>query len=209
MYERLGEDYISKSFAWARQYAPTGTLLVLNDANMLLEGISVANADVDPRWLDQRTPRFQKNLEVARKLKQQGVCDGLGFQLHINAALPTFPDEVRSRLQAVVREGLVAVVTEFDVRVDEFAGNTNQKFQRQAELFEFWTEMLYRYGGCRMFNTFGLNDSNSWYVVDRSPSVYRPNAYATLLDDNFKPKPSYDRLVALLEKLLAEKQKRK
>jgi len=202
-YQILGEKYIFKAFEFARKYAVPGTLLLLNDDTMLLEGNTGSNLDNpkgEPNYLDRRFPRFEKNMQIAALLKKDGLIDGLGFQLHINAALPLYEEEVNKRLQIVVDEGLVAIPTELDVRVDDVDGEEIYKQQKQADALEFWVKTFYESGKCRLFNTFMTSDNDSWYDDI-------PNANETMFDVNYEPKPSYERILSLFDKLLAKKVK--
>jgi GH35 family endo-1,4-beta-xylanase len=193
-YEILGEKYIFKSFELARKYAPQGTLLLLNDTNMLGETDRTANKD---------KMMFETNLKIASRLRQSGLIDGLGFQMHTDAQRVMDVGEVTRRLQIVVNEGLLAIPTELDVHVHNMPGDENLKQQRQADTFEFWVRTFYETAKCRMFSVFSLSDNESWL----RDSLGWTDANETLFDKNYKPKPSHDRLVTLLEKLLSEKQK--
>lgn len=189
----IGPEYIDLAFKTAYESFPTGTMLWLNDFDMLLE---------DGR-LKTNTPRFEKNLETIRRIRAQGIeTAGLGFQLHLDAAIPISPQmevEIRRRLQILKDENIPFSVTEMDVKMDGLKLSDDEKQRKQSEIYLWWFNILYEYG-CRSFTVFGLNDSNSWYELGGNDE-----SDPTLLDGLYRTKQGYNDLNSWFTRLLFDK----
>jgi len=189
----IGPEYIDLAFKKAYESFSTGTMLWLNDFDMLLE---------DGR-LKTNTPRFEKNLETIRRIRAQGIeTAGLGFQLHLDATIPISSQmevEIRRRLQILKDENIPFSVTEMDIIMDGLNLSDDEKQHKQSEIYLWWFNILHEYG-CRSFTVFGLNDSNSWYELGGNDK-----SDPTLLDELFRTKQGYDDLNSWFTRLLLDK----
>ena len=190
--EVIGPQYIDIAFEEAYKDFPKGTLLYLTDFDMVLEDGKMST----------NTPRFDKNLETIRSIRASGIeTAGLSFQLHLDAGIvvtPKMETEIRERLQILRDEGIPFSVSELDIDMSATGLTGQDKIRKQAELYRWWVKIMHEYG-CRFFNVYGVNDSNSWLEIDGS----KPEADPTLIDDKFKNKFAYYELISYFTELVA------
>ena len=106
-YQVLGKSYIDIALQAAREYAPAGTKLFINDYST-----------TDPN-------RLACLVQVVRDLKQRGIpIDGVGHEMHIAINYPT-PEAFEDAVRTVARLGVEQQVTEFDMSVYNAGDNTS------------------------------------------------------------------------------------
>jgi endo-1,4-beta-xylanase len=172
----LGPGYIADAFRWAHQADPK-VKLYLNDYN--LEGLSA------------KTDAY---FELVKDLQRQRVpVHGLGIQGHLGVQFGFYPAEnVAANMQRFIDRGLEISVTEADVRM--IMPPDNAKLQGHANGFNTILQGCLLVDRCVMFTVWGFTDKYSWV-----PGFFTDQGAATLLDEEFNPKPSYDAVHATLK----------
>lgn len=179
-YQVLGKSYIDIALQAARQYAPAGTKLFINDYST-----------TDPN-------RLACLVSVVRDLRSRGIpLDGVGHEMHNAINYPT----VESMVHAIdtMHENfpeLEQQVTELDVSVYN-AGDTVSNYgnnippsvlAEQGWLYKHYFEAFRRLSGKLSAVTFwGMADDDTW--LDGFP-VTRTD-YPLPFDMNLQAKPAY------------------
>nr|AHF26081.1 endo-1,4-beta-xylanase [uncultured bacterium Contigcl_1764b] len=137
----IGDDYPNYAFAYARQYAPEGTLLYYNDYNTAYPA------------------KLKGILKLLNTLIPDGNIDGYGFQMHHSVGQPT-DAMIRSCVETVARTGLKLRVSELDVGVD---GNSEIWFTKQASRYAMIMRLMLEYSDqTEAVQVWGLTDLMSW-----------------------------------------------
>jgi len=162
----LGPGYIADAFRWARM-GDRNVKLFYNDFNLEFFG-----------------PKSDAAFALVKQLLAQGVpIDGIGFQGHLGAQFG-FDTRVQENMQRFADLGLDISVTEADVRMplptDVF------KLQSQAQGYHSLLEPCLLTRRCNSFTVWGYTDKYSWV-----PGFFNGEGAATLLDENFQPKPAF------------------
>ena len=106
-YNVLGKSYIDIALLAAREYAPAGTKLFIND---------FSTTDPD---------RLACLVRVVKDLKDRGIpIDGVGHEMHIDINYPT-PDAFEDTVRRIAWLGVDQQVTEFDMSVYNAGDNTS------------------------------------------------------------------------------------
>ena len=157
-----GDDsFVMNAFKYARQYAPAGCKLYLNDYN---EYIGAKTDDI---------------YNMAMKLKQQGTIDGIGMQAHLAT---NYPDAktFETALKKFLSTGLDVQITELDI--------TCSDLNAQANLYEdIFKIAMANSSKIPALTIWGTSDNVSW----------RSSQNPLLFSQGYKPKPAYDKVVAL------------
>jgi len=106
-YNVLGKSYIDIALEAAREYAPAGTKLFINDYST-----------TDPN-------RLACLVRVVEDLQDRGIpIDGVGHEMHIHIDNPT-PEDFEHAVRTLARLGIDQQVTEFDMSVYNAGDNTS------------------------------------------------------------------------------------
>jgi endo-1,4-beta-xylanase len=170
----LGEDYIEQVFLWAREADPEAKLFY-NDYGGEALG-----------------PRSEAIYGLLRNLKARGVpIDGIGLQSHFQSERPPNMRDVATNMKRLAALGLEIHVTEFDVRTS--LPSTEQKLQKQAEIYRDYLTTCLSVSSCKAFLTWGFTDKYSWI-----PQRVAGMGAALPFDESYKPKPAYAALIDVL-----------
>ena len=152
-----GDDsYIVNAFTYARKYAPSGCKLYINDFN------------------EYMSAKTQNIYDMAIKLKQLGVIDGIGMQSHLGVSFPSAQAYVTA-VEKFVSTGLEVQITELDI-------NWENNEAAQASLYKEVFNVAVRHSNQIPAVTFwGTHDSVSW-IKDKKPLPF---------GDNYEPKQAY------------------
>ena len=124
----IGDDYVDIAFEYAREIdtkagtIPPTTILIYNQtANHLPPG--------NTYWEGDNT-----NMTVANvnRLRDKGLIDGVGIQLHIEASKPPNIDNM---IKTFRNYGIPVYVTEFDIDISRLDGTDSQKEQIRTDLY--------------------------------------------------------------------------
>lgn len=164
-----GPTYVDDAFKWARQADPQATLLI-NDFNNEIEN-AVSNAEY----------------AYLKGAKARGVpIDGVGMQMHINAANPPTKQAVIANMQRFATLGYKVYVTEFDVNINSLDGDAASKRSVEAQITYDMVRACIESKVCQSFDEFGITDKQ-----DLLKSLARTDAHSYLFDSRYRPKPSF------------------
>lgn len=173
------QEYIDKSFIWARQADPHAKL-ILNDLNN-----------------ESYTTISDTMYNYIKDAKARGVpIDGIGMQMHIDGSHPPQKDEVVKNMQRFGALGVGVYVTEFDVNMHDVKADPKDRQQIQANIYYEMMRACIESKVCKSFSILGISDRETWYnymgFTDGDPLPF---------DRQYKPKPAfYSFRDALLQK---------
>jgi endo-1,4-beta-xylanase len=179
-YQVLGPSYIDVAFKAAKQYAPPGTKLFINE-------FSTTVAD-----------RQACLIKVVRELRERGVpVDAIGHEMHNDINFPS-PESVKQAVETVAKNfpGIDQQVTELDVSVYN-GGDTVSNFGNNIptsvlaeqgwlydKYFDVFRELKDKLSAVTIW---GMSDNDTWldsFPVDRTD-------YPLPFDMNLQAKPAY------------------
>ena len=151
-----GDDsFVINAFTYARKYAPSGCKLFLNDYN---EYIPAKTNDI---------------YNMALKLKELGVIDGIGMQSHLDVGYPS-AQVYTTALEKFLSTGLDVQITELDI--------TTTDEDSQASLYkEIFSAAVKNSAKMSAVTLWGTHDSISW----------RRQQNPLLFGANYTPKKAY------------------
>jgi endo-1,4-beta-xylanase len=179
-YQVLGKSYIDVALQAARQYAPTGTLLFINE-------YSTADSN-----------RLACLVTVFQDLKNRGIpIDGIGHEMHSAINYPSVSAVVNSiDTMAAAFPGIVQQITEMDISVYN-AGDTTSNYGNSippsvlaeegwlySQYFDAFRQLS---GKISAVTIWGMADDDTW--LDSFP-VTRTD-YPLPFDMNLQAKPAY------------------
>lgn len=166
--DRLGQDYIDESFRWAHAANPTAKLY-LNEYG-----------------IESDSPKARGLYELVKGLLARGVpIHGIGFQTHKleTSRLSGLADMLRRFADL----GLEVAITELGVKM--LTPAEGDGLGRQADVYGWATGACLAVPRCVSVTVWGFTDKYSW--------IPAPGA-ATMLDEQYVPKPAYYRVHDLL-----------
>jgi endo-1,4-beta-xylanase len=179
-YQVLGPSYIDIAFAAAKQYAPPGTKLFINEYST-----------TDPA-------RQACLIKVVRELRKRGVpVDAIGHEMHNSINYPT-PEAVRQAVNKVAENfpGIDQQVTELDVSVYN-AGDSTSNYgntipasvlAEQGWLYDKYFRVFRELKGkLSAVTIWGMADDDTW--LDSFPVVRTD--YPLPFDMQLQAKPAY------------------
>jgi len=158
LYQRLGRDYVRIAFKHARAIDSKAVLIYNHYENHTKDGVN-----------------YQITKEDINELKNLGIVDAVGTQLHLYKTRPKKADVI----DAMRSYGIPVWVTEFDTF--QIPGNANPE-QEQASITRDMLEAAMESGVCDSFTVWGLNDSHSFFGPENKTCLFN-------LDN--KPKLNY------------------
>ena len=172
--QRMGADYVTKCFRWAREADPN-VLLFYNDYNTSYD-ISKQNAVY----------------ALVDVLKTNNVIDGVGIQMHVNYNAPT-KAQITVDTNRIVEKGLKVHYSEVDVRANSNDANILTTLTPERELAQKlkYKELVQVYNAIPALNKYaitmwGLKDNDSWLL-----SLYNRPEWPLLFDANFNIKKTH------------------
>lgn len=164
---RIGPDYIEKSFRWAHEADPKA-ILFINEYGTEMPG---KKADGLYDLLKQL-------------LKKKVPIHGVGFQCHFD--LEKIPDreKMAQNILRFAKLGLKIEFTEVDIR---FKGDKTEKLlQAQAKAYEDLMNVALITPNFSSFVLWGFTDKYSWV-----PYFFQDYGNALIFDEEFSKKPAY------------------
>lgn len=177
--DRLGYEYIDKSFQWAREADPNA-ILILNDFDNEVE-----NQYSDEMYM------YTKDA-LARGIP----IDAIGMQMHLDGSRPPQKEAVVKNMRRFANLGLKIYITEFDVNMHDLYLPKEQEYEIQARIYKDMMAACVEVGKavCPNFGLLGLTDKQSWYkgigISDATPLSF---------DNDYNPKPAWFALRQALE----------
>ncbi|HEX6389160.1 MAG TPA: endo-1,4-beta-xylanase, partial [Solirubrobacteraceae bacterium] len=164
-YQRLGPGYVELAFRFARETDPTARLY-FNEFDAERPG-----------------PKRDAVYNLARRLKERGLIDGVGLQMH--TALREAPSQavIEETMRRYESLGLDVQVTEMDVlaKRDADPATLDSRMSEQAAIYGAAGRACEAVAACKRFTVWGVSDRYSWLGAVELP---------LLLDDEFRPKPA-------------------
>jgi endo-1,4-beta-xylanase len=183
--------YLAKAFDSGRKYGK-GVELILNDNNNSMPEST-------------RAQNFYKALKI---LLDNGLpIDGIGLQLHCSVAggrlvegafgigSPIDTASIKKMIRKYGALGVDVHITEFDVHLAEKP--TEQDYEIQANAYQDILKAALESPYCKSFTTWGFADPDGW-----APKGYNP--HSLWLDDSYRPKENYLRVLKMLQKMAGE-----
>jgi endo-1,4-beta-xylanase len=163
----LGPDYVAEAFRLARRADPEAQL-IYNDYGG--EGLNRKSNDV---------------YALVKDLKERGLVDGVGLQMHISAASFPAVADIRANIQRLADLGLQVNISEMDVRVKDVPGDAATKLQRQRQVYRDVVAACVAVPRCEAVTLWGFTDAHSW--VDGFFGADDP----LLFDEQYRAKPAF------------------
>jgi endo-1,4-beta-xylanase len=182
----LGTGWVDQAFRWAREADPEARLYYNENR---AEGLGLKSDCV---------------YAMVKGMKERGVpIDGVGMQSHwiIPEAkqepwnLPPLMESVAPNMKRYADIGLSVQVTEIDVKVGRSAGAA--ELASQARVYADMLGVCLAAPNCSAFTSWGVSDRYSWV---RGPVLNQPWEKPLPFDDDFRPKPAYNAMIAALRK---------
>jgi len=166
----IGPEYVEIAFQTARETDPNA-ILILNETENHRSGTDSTN----------------RTLNIIRQLKQKGLVDKVGVQMHIGfnewSPVPTKEDVA----QTFKSYGVPVVITEFDYNLSLVGGSQQERFNYQGQVYKDMITAALNPGVCQSIGFWGVGDKDSWYVF----ALNMPNSKPNMWDDDYQPKPAY------------------
>ncbi len=147
--ERMGNDYASKLFTWAREADPN-VKLFYNDFNTEFE-----------------TAKRNAMLNMVNNFKENSIpIDGIGFQMHVNHDFPN-ENAIEDAVSAAVATGLLIHFSELDVKAnfnDDITELTQERAEAQEAKYRIVAEQYHAVPPAQQFGItiWGMRDVDSW-----------------------------------------------
>ena len=161
VYGDTNDEFIINAFTYARKYAPKGCKLYINDYN---EYIPAKTDDI---------------YNMAMKLKELGVIDGIGMQSHLDVKYPS-AQLYKTGLEKFLSTGLEVQITELDIT----CGDESAQAQLFADVFQMAADHADQIPALTVW---GTHDSISWRR-DNTPLMFGAN---------YTPKAAYNAVMAV------------
>lgn len=173
-YKRIGPDYISKCFTWAREADPD-VKLFYNDYS-----------------LGSQSSKAAKVVQMVNDFKTNGIpIDGIGMQMHIDYEYPDL-STLTSNVTMLKDTGLLIHFSELDMTVNknkalsyftaERSNAQKERYKKIASLYKTIPESQ-RYG----ITFWGMRDNDSWLLNFTN----NPNEWPLLFDAGYYYKPAF------------------
>jgi len=166
-YQRLGPRFVELAYEFARAADPTAKLY-FNEYDAERPG-----------------PKREAVLNLVRKLKQRGLIDGVGLQMHTALGREPSQAQLEDTMRRYESLGLEVQVTEMDVlaRLDGSPATLTDRLAWQAAIYSATARACETVTACKRFTVWGVSDRFSWLGIDELP---------LLLDAEYRPKPALD-----------------
>ena len=163
----LGPDYVAEAFRLARRADPDAEL-IYNDYGG--EGLNRKSNDI---------------YELVKDLRQRGLVDGVGLQMHVSASsFPAIAD-IQANIQRLADLGLQVNISEMDVRIRDVAGDQAARLLRQRQVYRDVIAACVTVSRCEAVTFWGFTDAHSW--IDGSFGADDP----LLFDEQYRVKPAF------------------
>lgn len=161
-FDKLGPRYVELAFRIAREVDPKATL-VYNEFAADVSGI-----------------KRDATANLVRGLKEKGLVDAVGLQMHHSLATAPTREALESTMRMYEQMGVQVQVTEMDV-IAGGPGALSDRLNIQADAYRRAAETCAAVRACTRFTVWGVSDAYSWMGVDELP---------LLLDASNQPKPA-------------------
>lgn len=172
-YNIIGPDYPDIFLQTARKINASPLYIVNSFDNHTVDGGIFGN-------------QFQATKNLTDRLAAKGLIDGVGIEFLIDGANPPKPEAVVATLPLY---RLPVYITEFSVIMTNVRGSKQERFMKQAKVYEEMTGAAIKSGVCKVFMDFQVGDKFSIWEYSAT-SMSGPDADCTPYDDDLTPKPA-------------------
>lgn len=170
------DSYVDLAFNWARQASPTGKLIYNEN------GIEFGGAKSDRMY------------NHVKALKSRGIpVDAVGFQMHLRENVDYNMTALADTIRRFKGLGVAVYITEMDVRIKTDDGITDAELNHQKQIYSDVVRTALN-NGVKIINFWGFTDKYSWI-----PGSFPGWGSALIFDENYKKKPSYFGIEAVLK----------
>ena len=176
-YQIIGEEYVEKAFEYARKYSYDDAGLFYNDYNTYI--------------LSRRTAIYN----LAKKLKDKGLIDGIGMQTHIDMTFPSLID-YEATIRKFAELDLEINITEMDIHNNQNTVAAQEALAtRYGDIFKILLKLKKeKIANITSVTFWGVIDSQTWLTNHRGET-----SYPLLFDKDSLPKPSFYALINLVK----------
>lgn len=161
-------SFVDYAFEYARKYAPEGCKLYYNDFN---------------EYMPSKTKAI---VEMATRLKEKGLIDGIGMQSHLDVSFPSI-SAYEKALKAFSETGLDIQITELDVTTSD---TSETGLENQAKYYSDIMDLAVKYSdSISAVVIWGTTDDQSW----------RSSRLPVLFNEDYTAKPCFYSIVDGLE----------
>jgi len=177
---RMGDDYISKCYQWARNADPNA-ILFYNDYNLTFD-----------------TGKQAAMFAIVDDLASQNLIDGVGAQMHIDIFFPSTA-QIQSVVDGTVSRGLKMHFAELDVRVNPSNDISSLTEAREIAQQNKVREVVEIYNAIPEANKFaitiwGMRDNETWLI-----DFWGQPDWPLLYDSSFEAKKAHTGFLEALE----------
>ena len=170
----LGKEYAVKAFEYARQYAPAGIKLFVNDYN-----------------LEYSPTKLASLISLVEYIESQGqTVDGIGTQMHISSDISR--EQIDAMFQTMAATGKLIRVTELDVKVGTTSPTADQ-LEEQANAYQMVFESFkanvpeQQQDGITIWSLTDNAREHEYWIPDDAPNIFdaaygRKHAYKGVCD---------------------------
>lgn len=172
----LGKDYACKAFEFARQYAPEGIKLYVNDYNL----------ETSPGKLNALI-EFVNYIDTNNAMGQT-LVDGIGTQMHVVSNISK--EQVDAMFTTLAATGKLIRITELDVRIgyEATANPSAEQLMAQADTYKMIIESYKanipeaQQSGITIWGLSDHADEHTYWYPGDTPNIF---------DANYARKPAY------------------
>ena len=123
-----------------------------------------------------------KVYNLVKSMIERGIpIDGVGLQFHISVDGHPSLDEIAQNMARLAKLGLEIHITEMDLKCPQGCS-----LNAQAKLYADILKVCMAEPMCKVFETWGFTDSDTWIGADKRPLPF---------DEQFKAKPAVDAMI--------------
>lgn len=170
----IGTEYVELAFQAARSADPNARLYYNGDFNET-----------------RQSRNYQKDKKIIQRLRDKGLVDGIGIQMHIDAANPPTEKELIATMQSY---GVPVIISSLDISLENLSGSDEVKFQKQAEIAQTILVACKKSDVCKdIYFWDGYGDKYSWLSTPTKNGSL--NAKPTPFTDDGLYKPMFFSMV--------------
>jgi endo-1,4-beta-xylanase len=176
------------------------------------EALSIANSHAllfyNDWGLEYPGPKFEGAYRLVKRLSDERLVDGVGFQCHLDSSLLDIKT-LRANMDRIARLGLQVQVTEIDVRLPRDEWSSRKALDLQRDIYQQVLSACLSVpiksaagmatGGCSAFIMWGFTDAHSWIDLMQKDPMFINQGAALIFDKYYEPKPAYYGLVQTLK----------
>lgn len=181
--QRMGEDYVSRCFQWAREADPD-VQLFYNDYNLESDAAKVSEV-----------------ITMVDDFNMNDIpIDGIGLQMHIDYEYPDLAT-ITSNLSTLTDTGLLIHFSEMDITVNRNEALTELTFERALLQKDRYEKIVALYNDTvppdQQFGitVWGMRDTESWLLGFWD----NPNEWPLLFNENYEYKIAHEGFIEGLE----------